>query len=276
MAKGSRNYALQRNYEYDSHDANHVFNGLTEEDWKKQILAEWSASALKANHVTIIFHDEDKDDNGIKKQLHAHGIANEAETMSQSNMMKYSRCSCEENCSPIRQENLANAYRYLLHITEKAIKDKKYIYGENMLHFSASVGYEFGSKQYHDIIVRKKENEDLKNAKELISKVVKDIQKGVYNPSVEDNSTIFDRLVMNDEIEAAMMESPSLTKKVTNAISIQDRRNAISSKAVDEKDRKRFLASIAGDEWAAYREGLGITLEECEQAQIDIQNELAK
>ena len=69
MVERTRNYTAQRNYKYDSHDKDNNFNGLTEEAWKKQILAEWSCDKLKANHVTIIFHDKDKDENGIQKEL---------------------------------------------------------------------------------------------------------------------------------------------------------------------------------------------------------------
>lgn len=220
MAKGSRNYALQRNYEYDSHDANHVFNGLTEEDWKKQILAEWSADVLKANHVSIIFHDADKDENGVLKPLHAHAITNEEETMSQANMTRYSRCSSEENCTPIRQENLANAYRYLLHISEKAVKDKKHIYSEDELIFSEANGHEFGLKQYHDVIVKKQENEDLKNAKEIISKAIKDIHAGKYDFANTYENAIYFNLIADDTIARAMMESPALANKIKNAIAI--------------------------------------------------------
>ena len=273
MAQGSRNYMLQRNYEYDSHDEKHVFNGLTEEEWKARIRAEWSPDVLKANHVTIIFHDEDKE-NGIAKSLHAHAITNEKDTMSHSNMLTLSKCSCVENCTPIRQENLANAYRYLLHITEQAMKDKKHIYSENELVFLEADAHEFGLKQYHDIIVKKHENEDLKNAKDVISKAIKDIQKGVYNPSV--GETMLDRIISDEKVAIAMMESPSLAKKVKNAVAIQEERNRLVGVAEYKKARREYLASLVGDEHGEYRKERGITKEECLQAQIDIQKEQAE
>uniref|UniRef100_UPI004057BED2 hypothetical protein n=1 Tax=Acetatifactor sp. TaxID=1872090 RepID=UPI004057BED2 len=234
MAQGSRNYALQRNYEYDSHDENQQFNGLTIEDWKKQILVDWSPANLKANHVTIIFHNKDKDGNGILKSIHAHAIANEEETMTQSSMMKHAKCSCEENCTPIKEENLAKAYRYELHITEQAIKDKKHIYSEDELIFLVADGKTFGIKEYHNMIARKvTQTEDQKKDKELINETIKKILEGYYGTGLKsglnaanfedrfDKQLIIDEVVKESNVILAMGRNSQLYTKVMNSIKLR-------------------------------------------------------
>ena len=234
MAQGSRNYALQRNYEYDSHDENQQFNGLTIEEWKKQILEDWSPANLKANHVTIIFHNKDKDVNGIPKSMHAHGVANEKDTMTQSSMMKHAKCSCEENCTPIKEENLPKAYRYELHITEKAIQDKKHIYSEDELIFLVAEEKTFGIKEYHDIIARKpKQTEEEKADKELINETIKKILDGYYGTGFKtgltianfedrfDKQLIIDEVVKESNIILAMGRNSQLYTKVMNSIKLR-------------------------------------------------------
>lgn len=239
MAQGSRNYALQRNYEFDSHDENQQFNGLTIEDWKKQILNDWSPTNLKAKHVTIIFHCEDKEVNGILKSLHAHGITNEKETTSQSSMTKRSKCSCKDNCTSIKEENLPNAYRYLLHITEKAIQDKKHIYGENELVFLVADGEKFNIDDYHSMIARKViQTEDEKKDKKLINDTIKKILDGYYGTGFIvlngaaglnivgdaarfDKQPIIDEVVKDSNVVLAMGRNPQLYTKVMNSIKLR-------------------------------------------------------
>lgn len=233
MAQGSRNYALQRNYEFDSHDENQQFNGLTIEDWKKQILQDWSATNLKAKHVTIIFHGKDKDANGILKSIHAHAVANEKETMSQSNMMKRSKCSCNDNCTPIKEEHLPSAYRYELHITEKAIQDRKHVYSEDELIFSVADGESFGLKDYHEMIARKvTQTEDEKKDKKLINETVKKILDGYYGTGFQlvtiphtfvkyDKELILGEVIKDSNVTLAMGRSSQHYTKVMNSIKLR-------------------------------------------------------
>ena len=37
MAKESHNYSVQRNYKFESHDADGNFLGITEDEWKEKI-----------------------------------------------------------------------------------------------------------------------------------------------------------------------------------------------------------------------------------------------
>ncbi len=235
MAQGSRNYALQRNYEFDSHDENQQFNGLTVEDWKKQILQDWSPTNLKAKHVTIIFHGKDKDANGILKPFHAHAVANEKETMSQSNMMTHSKCSCEENCTPIKEENLSKAYRYELHITEKAIQDKKHVYGEDELIFLVADGEKFNIDDYHNMIARKvTQTEDEKKDKKLINETVKKILDGHYGTGFEfvhphpnvcfakyNKELILGEVIKDSNVVLAMGRNSQLYTKIMNSIKLR-------------------------------------------------------
>ena len=130
MAQGSRNYTAQRNYYYESHDADGNWNGLTEDAWKQMILQDWTCANLKANYVFLIFHDKDPNEDGTGlKPLHVHADINFINTMSQDNAVRITKCSCDKNCTAINDK--ADSAKYKLHITEKAIKDKKHIYGED-------------------------------------------------------------------------------------------------------------------------------------------------
>lgn len=229
MAKGSHNYMLERSYYYDSHDENKTFNGLTVDEWKEKILNDWSADSLKSNHVTIIFHDSDKDENGNEKVLHAHACANTVDTISQSAMMKLSKCTCEENCTVIK--NKANSYAYLLHVTTQAIADKKHIYGEDCLIFSVADGKSFNINDYHNIIAKKKGNDDSKDDKALIDDTLGKILDAQFGDGLDDSNNVFgsvseqriyeDILMNHRDIIDAMSRSPQLHKKVMNAIKMR-------------------------------------------------------
>lgn len=275
----SHNYVMQRNYSYETQHDDSKYKGLTEEEWKEKILEEWSCDNLKANHVTLIFHGEDKDkDTGVDKGLHVHGVSNFVESLTQSEALKHSGCSSELNCTPMKDKALA--YRYLLHVTEKAMEEKKHIYSENELIFLVADKKTFGLEEFHKIISRKKqEDEDTVDAKKLIKGVVDDIIAGKYNPQDDDDRTsIYDKIVTKDNIANAIAQYPNLYRKVMNAITIQESRNAIVvlDRKSDPKERKYFLAGIVGDEWETYRKQLGITLEECLEAQEYLQNEAAR
>lgn len=292
MGKTSKthNYVMQRNYAYETQHADSKYKGLTEEGWKKMILEEWSWKKLKANHVTLIFHDKDKDkDTGEDKGLHVHGVGNYEQSLTQSEALKHSGCSSELHCEPMKDK--MKAYRYMLHISEKAIEDAKHIYGEDELIFSVADGKTFALEDYHKAISKKaQQSEESKEAKKLITKTINDILAGKYGAKNEDdNTSIFDKIVVDDSIAKAMAQEPSLYRKVMNAITLQESRDNI---AVAERERelkekginpltqtdehKRRLAGFVGDEWAEFRDKIGVTLEECLEARNYIQDKLAQ
>lgn len=292
MAKTSKthNYVMQRNYAYETQHEDSKYKGLTEEEWRDKILEEWSWRNLKANYVVIIFHYKDKDkDTGQDKGLHVHGVGNFEQSLTQSEALKHSGCSSEIHCQPMKDK--MKAYRYLLHISEKAIEDAKHIYGEDELIFSVADGRTYGLEDYHKAISKKApQSAETKEARKLITKTIDDILAGKYGTKNEDdNTSIFDKIVVDDSIAKAMAQEPSLYRKVMNAITLQESRDKIAvaehERELKEKginpliqtdEHKRILAGFIGDEWAEYRQKIGVTLEECLEARNHIQNKLAQ
>lgn len=171
-----RLYFPQRSYDYDSHDANKNFNGLTESEWKERIREEWTAKNLKAKSVVLIFHDKDIDtDNGALKPLHVHAVVYFKDAIEQSAAIKRLGCSCDRNCTEVK--NSVGTYKYLLHINEEDIKAGKHIYDEERLEISTD-GTKF---DYHKEISKiEQEKREEKDRKKLQKKVVDDILEGVY------------------------------------------------------------------------------------------------
>ena len=172
-----RNYELQRNYYYDSHDKDGNYNGLTEAEWKEKIRKEWSCEKLKAKLVVLIFH--------YANNLHVHAIVNFETSISRSNALYLSKCSKIEDCIPIDKKHLSNRYKYLLHIDEKSLKLKKHIYGQNDLEIFAKDNKKF---DYHKMIACTDEAEQTEqDEKKLLKKVINDILNGSYGDIYNNN-----------------------------------------------------------------------------------------
>ena len=210
-----RLYFAQRNYDYDTHDANGNFNGMTEDEWKGLIREQWSVKNLNARHVVLIFHDKDKDENGILKSLHVHAVIYFKDAIPQSDAIKRTGCSCDKNCEEPKEP--AKAYGYLLHITEKAIQDGKFIYSEAELEISTD-----GSKfNYHKAISKADEEKRAKKSeRELKKEVLDNILNGVY-PSKQD---FLERVYQEPSISPTYKrirlligESPAFSKNIDHA-----------------------------------------------------------
>lgn len=132
------NYAVQRNYYYETHNDKGVATSQeTEAEWCQRIGSEWSNLALmKALRIAFIFHDKDVDDSGNPKGLHAHAVITFGTNISQSQAMTATKCSSPNNCQGVK--NKSGAYRYLLHITDKAINEMKHIYPESSVYAYSS------------------------------------------------------------------------------------------------------------------------------------------
>ena len=233
----SRNYSMQRNYKYESHDKDGNFNGLTEDEWKNRIREEWTCDRLKANYVVFIFHDSDTDENGILKELHVHGCANFTEAIPLSNAIKLSGCSSDKNCKQIGRKK-AQAYRYLLHITEKAIKDKKYIYGEERLECSVAKGETF---DYKKIIQASETEENEKDDRKLLQRIIENIRQGVYGDGSIANGEahkIYNNLLMDDDANRLMSIKPSNKRAIENAIEIKKETYVLMQRKNNEKNNK--------------------------------------
>lgn len=220
----SRNYSLMRSYNYDSNDKTKYPNQKpTEEEWKKQILEDWSCKKLNAKHVTIIFHDGHKSNDQEQNGLHAHACVNFTESIFQHIALSRSLCSRDKSCMPIPQRMLSNAYRYLLHITEKAIEEGKTIYGEKDLHILVADNVEF---DYHKMIAKKSKNSTQSREssdKEYLEEILRKIYNGDYFNPKKDNiysfSSIVWKKVREDERLGEMIAlHPNYRQRIHDAI----------------------------------------------------------
>lgn len=244
-------YSGQRSWWYASHDENGNENGLTKEEWRKQIRDEWTPQKLNAHHVTIIFHDRctTKDDHGniIEKPLHAHIIVYFINNITRTQAQKRLNCSRIDDVKVIKKGKRASAYRYLLHITEKAIKDKKHIYAEDeliVLKMTEDTKYD-----YHKLILKSEEEEDVQEENTLVKKVIKEISNGVYDGaetvySETEGGSIesytlnpIDKLLTIPEIANLMLNSQKHRRAIENALDVRQQiLNAMKSKAkIDSK-----------------------------------------
>lgn len=234
MGSGSRNYTMQRNYEFDTHDENGNCDGRTIEEWMDDIRKEWSPSRINANYIYLIFHIEGRDDNGMKKGVHAHGYGNFCETISQKVAIERTGCSSSKNCEEVR--NKSKALRYMLHISEKAIKEEKYIYGEDRIEILLPDGEDEDKyrKKFHSMIKKSEEEEEIKDDKKLLKKIITDIANGVYGHDISINSvnavgdvvesntetySVEQRVLMNDDARRLMFTNPTAKRAIESAIS---------------------------------------------------------
>lgn len=207
-----RLYFAQRSYQFDSHDANGNFNGMTESDWKERIRKEWSVKNLKARSVVLIFHDKDTDENGAQKPLHIHAVIHFKDNIPQSAAVKRLGCSSDRNCTEVKDS--VETYKYLLHITEKAIRDGKHIYGEEALEISTD-GKKFS---YHKEISKiEQEKREKQNEEKLKKRVIKDILTGVYTDKQSFKDAVYSGSPEFEEIRLLIGASPAFDKTVEHA-----------------------------------------------------------
>lgn len=185
QAPNSRWYTIQRNYKYECEHKDGKYYGLSEDEWRKKILEEWSPKRLNAKHVTVIFHDKctvtDEHGNVTKRELHAHAVVYFKDSITETEAMKRTGCTRLKNVKIVDRK--ARAYRYLLHISEGAISDGKHIYSEDeliIMKLDESVKYD-----YHKLIKDSEEDEDVKEEKNLLKKTIRNILVGGYDEIVK-------------------------------------------------------------------------------------------
>lgn len=123
-------WAVQRSYHYDTHDADgKLVSTETEDEWKARILKEWAYDnpAINADFVCRIFHGRDVEpQTGNPKGLHAHALVHLKDGKTQTAMMAAMGVTRAQSCAPVR--TIAGAARYLIHVSEEALREKKTIY----------------------------------------------------------------------------------------------------------------------------------------------------
>lgn len=173
-------WTIQRSYEFDTHDENHnVIDSMSESQWRKKIQAQMSEIVESGEAVGIrgIFHDSDTAQ-GVIKGLHFHGIVEMKSRRYMKPLIKLFEISSEGNIDIV--QDLADATKYLLHISKGAINDGKHIYSESAL-------IEFGKlKDFHEIIKEEKHaGITFKKVDELYYKVSRRVMReGLSKPEV--------------------------------------------------------------------------------------------
>lgn len=128
--KRNRQWFGTRNYYYETHNENgEQVVELTEKKWKNKILKEFKDLMKVNEHIKeywLIFHDKDKNDNDELGQLHVHFYIEYDNGVWPTSIMKQLQVSKESNLTAVK--NVASVFKYMLHISDKAMEDGKAIY----------------------------------------------------------------------------------------------------------------------------------------------------
>lgn len=133
--KRYRKFDVQRNYQFETHDADgNQISDITENEWRNKVISEIRALFENSDvtEVFYIFHDKDINDDGTSKGLHVHLVVTFAEGHTQTAVVKLLLASSVHNCSPC--DSYVDSMRYLIHVSETALNEMKYIYSVNDVH----------------------------------------------------------------------------------------------------------------------------------------------
>lgn len=197
----------QRNYDYETHDYDEEKgkvkkeNAPTEEQWKKTVIEEITEIASQDNvsYCYFIFHDSDQLENGELKPLHVHIVIKFKNARRMGALMKLLNVSRSENISPVR--SYKGALGYLLHITEQAKKDGKFIYSQRELYMAGEEIPESEKLRYaHFDKIAKSGDKPDKDTKEEIENDVFDMMTEVRKKGTEPNiNDLYDKYDTQDE-----------------------------------------------------------------------------
>lgn len=197
----------QRNYDYETHDYDEEKgkvkkeNAPTEEQWKKTVIEEITEIASQDNvsYCYFIFHDSDRLENGKLKPLHVHIVIKFKNARRMGALMKLLKVSRRENISPVK--SYKGALGYLLHITEQAKKDGKFIYSQRELYMAGEEIPESEKLRYaHFDKIAKSGDKPDKDTKEEIENDVFDMMTEVRKKGTEPNiNDLYDKYDTQDE-----------------------------------------------------------------------------
>lgn len=197
--KRFKKYAVQRNYQFETHDKDgNVSSTETEKEWKERIICEFSdLKSLRAENIAFIFHDKDVNDDGTSKGLHVHAVVTFKNGLPQSNALKLTGCSSERNCLGVK--NKVGAYRYLIHVTEDSLNAMKYIYDwHDVICVSADPDKPL---DYRRCLSRSKSKEDEDEQNNARNQCLLDVLKGNMNLELVRNCYINDTFGVGWNIE---------------------------------------------------------------------------
>lgn len=117
----------QRNYFFETHNkAGERTSKETELAWRRRVMREWLA--VPHEKLAMVFHDRDKLEDGTPKGLHAHLLLFVDTPKTCEQMMSRLNISLPQNVAFAR--NPVASAKYLTHITDIAIKARKFIYSQ--------------------------------------------------------------------------------------------------------------------------------------------------
>ena len=134
MKKSDKRYYrfdVQRNYQFETHDdKGNKTSDITELDWRKKVISEvYSLVGDCATEIFAIFHDRDINDDGTGKGLHFHAVVTFKNAKTQTSAIKLLMVSSVHNCTSC--DSYVDSLRYLIHVSETALNEMKYIYDVN-------------------------------------------------------------------------------------------------------------------------------------------------
>lgn len=130
MKKADKRYYrfdVQRNYQFETHDdKGNKTSDITENEWREKVVSETRALIGSVTEAFCIFHDCDINDDGTSKGLHFHSVITFKDAKTQTSAVKLLGASSVHNCQPC--DSYVDSLRYLIHISETAVNQMKYIY----------------------------------------------------------------------------------------------------------------------------------------------------
>lgn len=132
--KKTRWFSIQRNYDFETHDSEkNVIRDITEDEWREETKSFFDSLVQngKLKSCALIFHDKDEIETGFKP-LHLHAIVEFTNARYKGGVVSELKATRPENVEILNKSGSRGAMaRYLLHVTDKAIKANKHIYGED-------------------------------------------------------------------------------------------------------------------------------------------------
>jgi energy-coupling factor transporter ATP-binding protein EcfA2 len=191
LSKRARGITAQRSYDYDVHyydektgEKHLKENAPTEEEWKQQIIDEYSEVGKKSLFCYFIFHDSDMLENGKMKPLHVHIVVKFKNAKRIGSLMKQLGISRIENIANVK--TYKGALNYLLHITKSARNDGKFVYSQRDLFMYGEEINSDSKYKYAHFNNLTSDNTDDVDTKEEIERM---LQEAVYD--VRMNGTLY-------------------------------------------------------------------------------------
>lgn len=215
-------YDLQRSYYYDTHDADGNWSGETEDEWKDRIRKEWTFDNpdINADYMACVFHGRDiEPETGDAKGLHAHCLCHLKEAKTQTAMMAAAKISRMQSCAPV--SSIAGSARYLIHVSEAALRAKKTIYLPDEVWISEA---QPGRTKLADLMSGKVDEKEARDAKEI----------------QEEWASYYSLLLMRGEWMLDDVKRAILTDAAGVGFTVQDWQKR---RTVFEKDEDEYIAA---------------------------------